>query len=378
MKTNRLKICICGGGSQGHISAGVIGSNTEYEVNILTRRPKQWSHHFVTMDLTGKEYHSSLNIISDNPEDVIPQADIILICLPGFAIRSELELIYPYISKQAIIGCVFGGSGFFLQLIEVFGLEAKGFALQRVPFTGRPKVYGHSATLKGYKPYLKVATMNIETPEKIVRILEEWYSTPVYLLKHWLEATLSNSNPLLHPCRMKIMFKDWTPNKIYARIPYMYNTDWDDESSKCWVDCDLELRKIMDKLPMDINEVPSILDYYNCEDIAALTSKMQSIEPFKTVKVHMIEVSDGYKVDASVRYFTEDIPYGMLLIKAFAELTNTATPSIDSVIEWAQNIMGQHFISNGHLIESTLLGELSFLLPERLRTFIQVSRLPNL
>ena len=48
-----------------------------------------------------------------------------------------------------------------------------------------------------------------------------------------------------------------------------------------------------------------------------------------------------FKVDASVRYFTEDIPYGLLLIKAFAELTETPTPAIDDVINWAQNIMGK-------------------------------------
>lgn len=30
-----INVCICGGGSQGHISAGVIGSNPNYEVNIL-------------------------------------------------------------------------------------------------------------------------------------------------------------------------------------------------------------------------------------------------------------------------------------------------------------------------------------------------------
>ena len=46
----------------------------------------------------------------------------------------------------------------------------------------------------------------------------------------------------------------------------------------------------------------------------------------------MIEVDGGYKVDPSVRYFTEDIPFGILLIKAFAEKTGVSTPNIDKVI----------------------------------------------
>lgn len=367
----KINICICGGGSQGHISAGVIGSHNNASVNILTRRPALWTRDFKTVDLDGKEYHASLYKISDNPAEVIPDADIVFICLPGYAIREELEKIKPYVSDNTIVGCAFGGSGFFLQLFDILGSKTRGFAFQRVPFTGRPKEYGHSATLKGYKPYLKIATRNVEDPRRLADIFQNWYSTPVYTLGHWLEATLSNSNPLLHPCRMRVMFKDWTPEKVYPQIPYMYNTDWDDESSQCWVDCDSELRHIMAKLPMNLDEVPSILEYYGCADIKALTNKMQSIVPFKTVQAHMNETHGGYKVDASVRYFTEDIPYGLLLIKAFAELTETPTPAIDDVINWAQNIMGKRYIHNGRLIEEIITSELPFLSKDNLRKLCQ-------
>lgn len=362
----KIKVCICGGGSQGHISAGVIGSRDNYDINILTRRPNDWSHDFVTIDLTGKEYKSHLNIISNNPVDVIPDADIVLVCLPGYAIKEELEKIKPYIKDGSIIGSAFGGSGFFMQIINVFGASIKSFALQRVPYTGRVKEYGHSATLKGYKPYLKVATMNINEPETLLSIIENWYHTPVYHLKHWLEATLSNSNPLLHPCRMRIMFKDWTPDKIYPEIPFMYNTDWNDESSECWVACDNELRKVMDKLPMDAKEVPSVLEYYECRDIPSLTQKMQSIEPFKTVKAHMLESNGGYKLDASIRYFTEDIPYGLMMIKAFAQYIGVSTPRIDDVIYWAQNVMDENYLNNGMITDDAFNGILSYLKPHNI------------
>lgn len=347
----KIKVCICGGGSQGHISAGVIGSNHKYEVNILTRRPKMWSKQFQTIDLEGNEFNATLNIITDDPAEIIPFCDIVFITLPGFAIKEELIKIAPYVNENTIVGCAFGGSGFFIAAQQVFKNPVKLFALQRVPFTGRPIVYGHSGRLKGYKPYLKVATLNMtdSQQDQIVGMLKEWYKTPVYKLSHWLEATLSNSNPLLHPCRLYVMFKDWSPDKVYPRIPYMYNMDWDDESSQCWIDCDKELREIMKKLPMNIDEVPSVLDYYECKDATSLTKKMQSIEPFKTVQAHMIETPQGYKVDPTVRYFTEDIPFGLLLIKAFAENVDVTTPTIDKVIYWAQKVMGKEYIVNGKL-----------------------------
>ena len=101
---------------------------------------------------------------------------------------------------------------------------------------------------------------------------------------------------------------------------------------------------------MKEEEVPSILEYYECTDARSLTKKMQNIEPFKTVQAHMIEVEGDYKVDSFIRYFTEDIPYGLMLIKAFAEKTNTPTPKIDEVLEWAQKVMGKEYIVNGKLI----------------------------
>ncbi len=344
-------VCICGGGSQGHISTGVIGSSPNYTVNVLTRRPTLWSNDFTTIDLKGKEYKAKINTISDNPQ-IVSDSDIILICLPGYAIKEELQKIKNYIRPDAIVGCVFGGSGFFIQVQRVLGDTTKCFALQRVPFTGRLLEYGHSARLKGYKPYLKVAMINIGEQESkdIVGVLEDWYKTPVFKLSHYLEATLSNSNPILHPCRLYILFKDWTPEKVYTHIPFLYDTDWDDESSELWVACDNELREIIRKYPIDEKEIPSVLEYYNCNNTRQLTAKIRSIEPFKGVQPHMIKVEGGYKLDTEHRYFIEDIPYGLILIKIFAEKVQVPTPNIDRVLEWAQRVMGKEYIINGQLI----------------------------
>ena len=345
-----VDICICGGGSQGHISAGVIGSNPNYCVNILTRKPALWSHDFKTIDLDGKEYLAKLHVITDKPEKIISNVDVVLICLPGYAICDELEKIGPFLKKNTIVGSVFGGSGFFLDVQKVLGTGVKSFALQRVPYTGRPLEYGHSARLKGYKPYLKVATMNIDNQDDIANMLTDWYHTPIYKLSHYLEATLSNSNPLLHPCRLYVLFKDWTPQKVYKQIPCLYDKDWDDESSELWVACDDELSAIISRLPVNREEVPTVLEYYGCKNVRELTQKMQSIVPFRGVQPHMIEVEGGYKLDTAHRYFIEDIPYGLVLIRSFAELTGVDTPNIDKVLCWAQNLMGKEYLMNGKLV----------------------------
>jgi hypothetical protein len=43
MENNKtIEITICGGGNGSHASAAVIGSNKEFKVNILTRKPQDW------------------------------------------------------------------------------------------------------------------------------------------------------------------------------------------------------------------------------------------------------------------------------------------------------------------------------------------------
>ena len=38
-----LKITICGGGNTAHFSSAVISSNSNYKVNVFTRRPHLWN-----------------------------------------------------------------------------------------------------------------------------------------------------------------------------------------------------------------------------------------------------------------------------------------------------------------------------------------------
>lgn len=345
-------VCICGGGSQGHISAGVIGSKGAYEVNILTRRPNDWSDELVVTDLTGKEFKTKLRRVSADPADVISESDVVLVTIPGYAVSDELERIKPYLKADALVGSIFAGSGFFFSANKILGDRFGLFGMQRVPYTGRSRIYGHTALLKGYKSCLKVAVKNADDrQEEIRQMIVDFYDTPTDLLTHYMEVSLSNSNPILHPVRMFTLFNDWTPDKRYDRIPLFYE-EWNDESSALWIACDEELGEVIAKLGLTRKEIPTVLDYYGCTDVPTLTAKMSSIEPFKGVVPHLIEAEGGYILDTEHRYFIEDIPYGVVLIKAVAEKVGVATPHIDCVISWAQRVMGKEY-----LVDGTLKGE---------------------
>ena len=91
-----MRICICGGGNLGHVCAGFL-ANRGHQVSILTTKPERWSQ-TIGVVAPDRSFEGKLAQVSSHPDEVIPQAEIVLVCLPGFAIHDELTKIKPYLS----------------------------------------------------------------------------------------------------------------------------------------------------------------------------------------------------------------------------------------------------------------------------------------
>lgn len=94
-----INICICGGGGLGHVIAGV-AAHKGFNVSILTRHPDQWNPSLLIEDCRGNTFSGSLACVTANPAEVIPHSDIVLLCLPGFAIEEELLHIQPFLQEN--------------------------------------------------------------------------------------------------------------------------------------------------------------------------------------------------------------------------------------------------------------------------------------
>lgn len=65
-----MKICICGGGSLGHVCTGVIASHKNVELNISSGHPESWQRTITLTDINGKQFVANINKISSNLEEV--------------------------------------------------------------------------------------------------------------------------------------------------------------------------------------------------------------------------------------------------------------------------------------------------------------------
>ena len=331
-----MVITICGGGNLGHVCAGFL-ANRGHKVSILTTKPQLWGKSLEIVAPDGN-FIGQLASESSDPNEVIPQAEIVLVCLPGFAIHDELEKIKPYLSKATIVGTVVSSTGFFFEAFKVLSSDTPLFGFQRVPFISRTIEYGHKAELKGYKESLSVAIEQTENKGVIHKRLEDIFEKPITLLDSFYEVSLSNSNPLLHPSRTYTMWKDWKPGIVYPNNPQFY-AEWTLEASSLLIQMDEEFQNLLKILCLKPGCIPTVLDYYESKDAESLTHKLQSIKAFQGILSPMKEVSDGFIPDFTSRYFTEDFPYGMRFIIETAQKHNFPIPTIDKVYHWGTSII---------------------------------------
>ena len=332
-----MRICICGGGNLGHVCAGFL-ANRGHQVSILTTKPERWSQ---TLEIVAPDgsFEGHLTQVSSQPREVIPQAEIVLVCLPGFAIHDELTKIKPHLFKNCLVGTVVSSTGFFFEAFKVLPADIALFGFQRVPFISRTIEYGQKAELKGYKESLHVAIEQTEDKESVRVVLEQLFEKPVTIADSFYEVSLSNSNPILHPSRLYTMWKDWQPGIVYPRNPQFY-AEWTLEASTLLLQLDEELQQLLKVLGLKEECIPPVLDYYESSDADSLTQKLRSIKAFQNIASPMKAVEGGFIPDFSSRYFTEDFPYGIRFIVETAQKHHVCIPITEKIYKWGLSKIG--------------------------------------
>ena len=330
-------VCICGGGSLGHVIAGYLSAKKGLRVNILTRSPERWSAELQINTPEGEVLKGRLHTVSDNPQEALLGAEIVLLCLPGYAIRGELEKIRPYVNRQTCVGSVFSSTGFFFEALELLDEDVPLWGFQRVPFIARTREYGKSANLLGYKAAHNIAVENCDNKEEFRLLIERLFDRPTKLLNNHYEASFTNSNPILHPSRLYSLFADWNEN-VYYDHRFLFYEEWDDAASCHLISLDRELFAVLRNLPVSKDFLVPILEYYESSDAESLTRKIRSISGFKGIKTPMIESDNGWQPDLKSRYFQEDFTYGLRYIYETAHRIGVNVPIMDRIYSWGVNI----------------------------------------
>ena len=315
-----------------------MAAQDKHEVCLLTRQPERWSTELTIEAPEETTYLGHLNGIFSDAKPAVSDAQIILLCLPGYGIRDTLLQIKDYLRPDAAVGTVVSSTGFFFEALDVLPSSQPLFGFQRVPFISRTLDYGRRARLMGYKESLELAVEHCTYTEQLRDVLADMLQTPINLLNSHYEVSLSNSNPLLHPSRLYSLWKDWHEGIIYDRVPMFYE-EWTEEAAELYLAMDNELQALLEQLPVRKGSIPTVLDYYESTDAHSLARKLRSIEAFKGIRAPMKEVAGGFVPDLQSRYFTEDFPYGLAFVYRLTHEKDIPSPTIDKIYEWGMKMI---------------------------------------
>jgi len=375
-----FQITICSGSNLAHGSIASIGHHCpNAKINVLCRKPAEFGKTFVgkTDRCIWKhkgDLKANIQKVSDNPADVIPGSKIVILCSPLHVAGYILEGIKDYLEQDCILGSIFGQGAFDLQAFHHLGsrieeLNLTIFGLQFVPFLCKATKYGKEAEIYGPKSYLCCASYPTDRAEKVSNILSLIYATPTVPIPNFLCLTLTPSNQIIHPGRVYGYFKDWDGKTGFdaKKLPKLY-AELDDASADAIqaLDDDIQAIKaaIVAKYPqIDMSALHPIKDRisYNYKDSITDFSSLKSI--FNTNDGYAKNVfptlphEDGKSVvlNTKGRFFYEDIPYGLCILKNIGDLFGVDMKNTEKMILWHQKFMDYEFLDkDGKWIEENI------------------------
>jgi len=370
----RNVLAICGGGNAGHALAVVASKRFNGDVVWLVSGEERAEllrrgvYSPAGLRATGVVEGQADNIraISSDPVQIIPDADIVLIAVPAFAHEPILKRIAPYLKETALVGSLPTRGGFEFEAtnlvkgIEPFGRRAI-FGLQTLPWSARIVEPGKIVNFGTQKATVLMAALPQRRAGEIAAQLTDLIGTNIVPTENFLNMTLGNPGQVVHPGILYGFFSNWTGERYTEdTIPHFYR-DASDETGRVVEHLSDEIVAVARRIEarssgvLDLSGVNSIHDWLKAS-YPAQTKDTSTVAtcfrtgPLQHRKAPMHEVAPGlYEPKFAYRYLTEDVPYGLAVVKAIAEVAEVETPAIDAVILWAQEKLGKQYMIGGKL-----------------------------
>lgn len=369
-------ICIIGGGSTAHTIIPLLSSAGK-SVSILTNRPSEWNKNITTEYTTENgsvlaKCTGVLHTISNNPKVVIPNADIIILCLPVSAYRIAIDKIAHCINpeRNVLIGTVYGQGGFNWMIDETkkkFNLKKlEYFAIGLVPWICRQKEYGKIGVTYGPKVNNMIALSDVNLYRNLFDQFLKHISLDFFnigkfhLVDNFLSLTFSVDNQIIHTSRLYSLCIENNGGRWKRKedVPFFYR-DYDDFSAEqlSLLDADYELIRTKIKKTFADKKFTYMLNYMDLEHFSYESNNNSILDSFinsktlRAIKTPCKENNGYWEINKQHRFFSDDIYYGLCIAKWFSEKLKLQTPQIDKILHWAQQYLNDPILKDYKLIE---------------------------
>jgi len=369
----KLNVVVCGEGNAVHVMIAQIGSCSDTELRVLgMMRGEELKTELEKNDFTitchnpdGSSTKGRVDKISLDPADVLPGAHLVLLPLPVFAHRPYFEIIRDHIEQGTAIGVLPGQGGSQWLAKQIFGDKFGSlvyFGTDKLPYNTRIEEFGKTVRLFGLKKVLGVAALPESKAEHVAGMITRAFGGIIEgnALGHMFSVTLMPVNQCIHPSRMYSLFSDWDGKTPYDRNPLFYE-EMSEKATDIMAGVDDEIQAVAHALRTQFKMGgvvvprihPMLVSWYEPEligDASTLLSYFRTNQGYAGIDTPMKKLSESeWEPDFNGRYFTEDIPFGLVITRGIAELAGTETPTIDMLILWAQEKMNKQYLVDGKL-----------------------------
>ena len=364
-----MQITICGGGNAAHVLAGLLGSREELSVHVYAPYGDEAEHWRegvrqnggITVSTPEGKIIGRPNAIYSDPEAAVAGSQLVLLALPAFAHESILSQIEPHLTPGAWIGALPARGGFDLGVHDILKAHVSDFAIfgfQTLPWACRTQVFGQQVTILGVKEHVDLIIWPPEQALIISTRLQEMLGVTLNPIANFLGLTLADTGQLIHPGIMYRLFHEWN-GQCYGKPPLFYQgvnasiartlQQMSDEVQTLCV-------ALQVRYPgLDLSAVRPLGDWLqycyhaSISDSRTLQSSFATNRSYAGLEAPMYEADGGFIPDFQTRYLTEDVPFGLLVMRGIAELAGTATPVVDKVLSWAQYRLEKEYLADGKL-----------------------------
>ncbi|XP_050400663.1 opine dehydrogenase [Patella vulgata] len=367
-----LTAVICGGGNAAHVMTGLASSRENVDIRVLdvfSDEAERWTKTLgadplvLTVnhpDGTHDEVRGKPNIITNDASLAVPGASVIIFAVPAFAHESYFQAIKPYLKANTTIVGMPGQPGFEFQCFSILkdtAPECCVVAFEGLPWAARISEFGRAVTVLSTKDFLGCVVIKGKSnvgPDPLKPVQYLLGPRPVAQIYHnFLEPTL-NTKSIMHPPIMYGTWYEWDGQPLDSK-PLFYqglNAEAAELMSGMSDELIATAREISRKKPeINLDEVGHLFDWFKLiykdeiKDKSSLLTALQTNSAYNGLLHPMKETPDGkFLPDFTYRYMTEDVPFGLVVLKGISEIAGVATPVTDKVLAWSQKMIGKEYI----------------------------------
>lgn len=365
-------ITICGGGNAAHAMIPVIRKHFFGQLNLFLPYGDEANHfqklinekRFLTATIKDDKLYGRPDKVSKFAKEVCQEADLILMPLPAFAHEHTLLKMVPYLKEDAIIGAIPARSGFEYAALKILKdnhkEKVKIFGMQTLPWACRITEYAISVNILGKKKSVGMAAFPHQITFELSSLLSQVLDLKIESLPNMLTLTLANVGQIIHPGIMYGLFKGKEQKKYKKdEIPLFYQGVTKEIATTLKAISD-EILVLTEKIKVrnkniNLEYVLGLKDWliYSYESSIADQSTLQNCfttnQAYQGLCAPVKKENDYFVPDFQARYLTEDVPFGLVVIKSIAQLAEVQTPVIDEIILTISQWMQKEYIKGGFL-----------------------------